>query len=142
MTTFMVAVLMLAGAQAAPDWSRVSSLSSGANVRVETSAGSVTGQFISATADAITLRLSARESTFSRANITKVQLRTGKSHRLRNAGIGFVAGLALGAVAYKATCSGSCLAEGAVAWTVPLELAGAITGAALPSGGWQTIYER
>jgi hypothetical protein len=142
MTTLMLAVVLLAGAQATPEWARVTSLQGGAEIRIELAAGTVSGEFLAATADAIRLRVGGRETSIDQPSVESVQLRKGKSHRGRNAGVGLLIGMGVGAVIYGATCKTSCLAEGAPVWTAPMGLAGAVTGAVWPSGGWQTIYHR
>jgi hypothetical protein len=142
MTTLVLTVLLHAAPQGAPGWPEVVALARGTEVRVQLDAGSVRGQVVDVAADTIRLRLGSDETTFDRARVRLVERQTSKPRRLRNAGIGFAAGVGVGVAAYAATCKSNCMAEGVVVWTVPLEVIGAITGAMWPSGGWQTVYRR
>ncbi|TAK17579.1 MAG: hypothetical protein EPO35_02745 [Acidobacteria bacterium] len=142
MTGVFLSLFLLVG-QTADAWSTVMALAPGRITRLDLDAGSVEGGFVSATADAITLTIKGRAETVARQRVKAVRVRSGPSHRRRNVLIGFGAGVGAGLLLQKATCSGNnCTAEAAFVYTVPLELAGALTGALVPSQSWHVIYQR
>ncbi len=143
MTALILSVLLSQAPPAGAGWTAVSALAPHTPIRVAIDAGTIEGAIVSATEDALVLTIGGRDTTLRRERIKSVRTGTGKSHRGRNALIGFGAGAAAGLVLQKATCKGNtCMAEAAFAYTVPLELAGAVGGALAPSRSWTTIYER
>ena len=111
------------------------------------------GEFRSLSDDGITLRQAAGEQTLKRTEVLRVFAK-GKSHRARNAVsgafIGAGAGLMIGLGPYyvhRNCTEGPAFACGyppnphLVEGLIPVgALAGAVIGAAMPTGRWHTVY--
>jgi len=153
----MSAILLLALAPAliarAPaNWDSVRQLAGGNEIRVTLMDGrNLRGEFQSATDDALVVATSKSQETLSRTMVTKVSCE-GKSHRLRNALIGFGAGagtgLILGAVGDANSCHSGFFGcfeplgrNGLKETVTPLgAVIGAAVGALVPTGGWRSVY--
>jgi hypothetical protein len=139
-------------AQASANWDGVRQLIAGQGVRVILTDGrTLRGKFQSATDDALMVATAKSQEALSRTMVTQVSTR-GKSHRLRNALIGFGAGagggLIVGAIADADSCHPDrllgCIGGPNVLKKVftPLgALVGGIVGAVLPTGGWRDVYQ-
>lgn len=126
---------------ASGSWTAVTQLVGGTELRVELDAGSVTGRFLKATPSTLTLSVNGRETSIATERVGRIARRP-PPHRSRHLGIGLVAGLIVGGVAYSQHCD-NCMSEGAAPFTAPSMGAGALIGAMLPAQhGWETIYER
>lgn len=128
------------------DWSVVKQLSQDRQIRIVLNeAKSYTGEFRSATDDAIFVRVRTGDQTFSRTSIRSISSK-GRGHRGRNALIGAAigAGVGLGIGAAIDRCPANsivCTGNKGKAIGAPLfALVGAAIGAVLPSGRWQAIY--
>jgi hypothetical protein len=139
-------------AQAPGNWDSVKQLAGGKEIRVTLMDGrNLRGEFQSATDDALMVATSKSQETLSRTMVTKVSSK-GKSHRLRNALIGFGAGagvgLILGAVGDANSCHPGLLGcfeplgrNGLKETVTPLgAVIGGAVGALLPTGGWRSVY--
>jgi hypothetical protein len=126
---------------AAQSWDRLSELRPGDRIRVlDTTGETRTGEFVSSTADSLSIRTRRAESTLSRSSIRRVQVSGGK-RRVRNLAIGAAIGLGLGLLADNSLGrylrnEGLDIARPAT-YAVPIG-AGAGIGAALPA--YRTVY--
>ena len=124
-------------------WDRVKQLSPGQEILVvQNNAQSFQGSLQSVSDDSVVIRLPTREQTVAKNDILRVSAR-GRSHRLRNlglgAGIGFGAGAGIGAAAgnpHEFFGRDATTLFGAVVGLA----GGAAVGAALPTGGWHEVY--
>ena len=143
MTALLLLSALLMQTPVGGGWTDVMALAPNASIRIRLDAGAVTGEFVSATPDTLIVCVNGRDVPIKRASIKAVDRAKGKSHRLRNTGIGFISGVGAGLLLQKAVCEGNnCMAEAAFVYTVPLELIGAIAGAAAPAQSWQAVYRR
>jgi len=146
MTSIRALVLLLLSSLALPaqpaDWAVVKLLAPGTQVRVE-AGHRRSGPILSVTDEAIVLRSGGQEQTFTRAQVTRVDVKK-RGHRKRNALIGAAAGAGAGAglAAAAASCGGDCIGSQAVEIGAPigLGLIGAAIGAVIPTGGWRELY--
>jgi len=147
----MVALLAVAAsmlsAQSVTEWSAVKALNPGARIRVETAPRKLSGEFRSASDDALVLRAGAGEETVVRSQVTRIAVRK-PGHRKRNAiiglGVGAGVGLGVGAAA-RSHCTGFCInpvSNGVVvgAGAAAGGLVGVVVGAIIPTGGWRDLY--
>ena len=115
----------------------------GGPIRVTLDAGRLEGELLGVSERSISIRVSNTDRTFDRVRVMRLERREKDRSRLKQAGIGFVIGVGAGLVLQRATCKEElCMAEATFAYTVPLELTGALVGAALPNTRWQTVYVR
>jgi hypothetical protein len=128
------------------DWDTVKQLSQGQQIQIVLNdAKSYSGEFHSATDDAISVHMSTGDQTFNRPSIRRISSK-GRGHRGRNALIGAAigAGVGLGIGAAIDRCPANsivCTGNKGKAIGAPLfALVGAAVGAVLPSGQWQAIY--
>jgi hypothetical protein len=101
MTSFALALTLLAGAQIASGWTHVTALTTGAEIRVELDAERVYGQFRSANAGGLTLRADGRDRTNDRVRVAEVWTAIRRPDK-KTGGLliaGGVAGMILGAIA-------------------------------------------
>ena len=142
MTSMLLAILLLQ-TPSAGEWSAVTTLTVGSPIRLTLDAGKLEGSILGTTAQSITIRISNTDRTFDRGRVVRVERREKDRSRLKQAGLGFAIGVGAGLVLQRTTCKDEmCMAEATFAYTVPLELTGALIGSALPSARWQTIYVR
>ena len=131
------------GATQAESWDIVRSLTSGQEIRVETTDRKVRGSLLSVSQSSLSLSTDTSEVNIPRSDVMRVFVR-GKSHRLRNALIGAGIGAACGIVVTStlgvliANESGENIAAEAI--SLPTAI-GAGIGAVLPTGGFQKIYD-
>ena len=127
-------------------WANLNQLSAGQQIQVVLNdAKSYRGRFQSVSEDTLTVRLETGEQSFDRKSVLRVSAKAG-SHRLRNAAlgglIGIAAGAGIGAAAGRSakgftkintnvdTGAGAIIGLGA----------GVGVGAALPAAAWRTFY--
>jgi hypothetical protein len=138
-------------AQSRNNWDVVKQLAAGQEIHVILTDGrDFRGVFLSANDDALTVENFNSQEMLSRTMVSKVSSR-GKSHRLRNAlvgfGVGAGVGLIVGAIGDAESCHPArffgCIAgpnilkEG----LTPLgALVGGIVGAVVPTGGWHDVF--
>jgi len=129
------------------DWGNLKQLSSGQQIEVVLNdAKSYRGRFKSVSQDILIVRSETGEQSFDRNSVLQVSAKAG-SHRLRNAILGGVIGIAAGAGIGAATgksCT-NCFkkineAVGAGAGAIIGLGASAGVGAALPAAAWRTVY--
>jgi hypothetical protein len=138
-------------------WDNLKSLTPAQEIRVVMkNHKSYQGGFESFSDDGITLRRAAGEQTLPSKDILRVSWK-GQNHRARNAAIGAVvgagAGLGIGLADYIAIRNQTictpvlfgCVYSSNSHWGIILltsvgALAGAVIGAAVPTGGWHTVY--
>jgi hypothetical protein len=134
--------------QVPSNWAGVKQLPAGSEVRVKMSDGrKVVGAFQSATDDDLLVQTPKSRETLTRMTIAKVSTK-GRSHRLRNALIGFGGGagvgLIVGAVSDSRCPKSGCFAVGKnlgkEVFTPLGALIGVTVGALLPTGGWHDLY--
>lgn len=136
---FMAAPLGAANPPASTaNWNNLKALAPGDNVRVVlNNMKSYRGKFQSFADNAIVVRLSTGDQTFTRDSILRVSTK-GQSHRLRNALIGAAIGAGIGAAVGAAQSNSGAYVIG---YYVPsLAAAGAVGGAVVPTGGWHDVY--
>ena len=147
LAAFIFGAFGLAGQSPARNWTTVTTLAPGTDVRVEVSGQSATrGRLERVTDDSVVLTTAQSQQTFSRQQIVRISQRKN-GHRVRNAligaGIGAGAGLGIGLAAGRCTqlcivspglIRGSLAGAGAVV--------GAFVGVVLPSGGWKEVYKQ
>jgi hypothetical protein len=126
------------------DWGAVKQLSQGQQIQIMLNdAKSYSGEFRSATDDAISVHMSTGDQTFNRPSIRRISSK-GRGHRGRNAligaAIGAGAGLGIGAAMCPANSIGCTGNQGKAIGAPLFALVGAAVGAVLPSGRWQAIY--
>jgi hypothetical protein len=136
-------------------WDHLKSLTPGQEIRVVmNNFKSYQGEFRSLSDDGITLRQAAGEQTLARKDILRVSQKKGHNHRARNAVIGAAVGAGVGlgiGVSYYLrprnctegplfSCAGPSNLDLAKILTPVGALAGAAIGAAIPTGGWHTVY--
>ncbi len=144
-------LLLLATAvfgQAPSNWASVKQLAAGSEIRVNMTDGrKIVGTFQSATDDDLLVQTPKSQQTLARITIAKVSTK-GRSHRLRNALVGFGGGagvgLIVGAVSDSRCPQGGCFAVGKnlgkEVFTPLGALIGVTVGALLPTGGWHNLY--
>jgi len=124
------------------NWDNLKGLAPGDDIHIVLNdKKSYEAKFQRASDQAIVVRLATGEQTFPRENVLRVSTK-GKSHRLRNAGLGAAIGVGLGAITAASTSKNDSEAQ-AIGWTVIpplLGAAGAGVGASLPTGGWHDVY--
>jgi hypothetical protein len=128
------------------DWTRVTNLPIGSEIRVALDTGkSYRGQLQNVAPDSLIVVAAASPETLPRAQIKKIATKAD-SRRLRNTliglGIGAGAGLGLGAGS-DASCNPHCLGGNNIGKEVltPIgAIVGAIVGVAWPTGRWHEIY--
>src|SRR6185503_13270468 len=117
-------------------WDRLANLRAGDQLEVVTAAGAGKGAFVSSSTESLTIRDSAGERKFPRAEIVRVTARS-QSRRLRNLLIGVGAGVAIGLITDQ-TLGTRIRNENSsdpvlsLLWVVPIGI-GAGVGAAIPS---------
>jgi hypothetical protein len=138
-------------------WDNLKSLTPGQEIRVVmNNVSSHQGEFVSLSDDGITLRQAAGDQTRAREGILRVSQNRGRNHGSRNtliglavgAGAGLVAGTAANHVIWShvncdegpACCSGPPNPHWGIILTPVGFLAGALVGAAIPTGGWHDVY--
>jgi hypothetical protein len=126
-------------------WDNLKTVTPGAKIQIVLKdQKSYVGKFQTASDAAIVVRLETGDQTFSRQDVLRVSTK-GKSHRLRNAligfGVGAGVGLGLGA-AGDSSCGGNCFFPklGEEVFTPVGAIIGAGVGAALPTGRWHEVY--
>lgn len=146
-----ILLLLLATAmvgQTPSNWASVKQLPRGGAIRVKMSDGrKIVGRFQSATDDDLLVQTPKSKETLTRMAIAKVSTK-GRSHRLRNALIGFGGGagvgLIVGAVSDSRCPKGGCFPVGRnlgkEVFTPLGALIGVTVGALLPTGGWHDLY--
>jgi hypothetical protein len=144
-------LLLLATAvfgQAPSNWASVKQLAAGSEIRLNMTDGrKIVGAFQSATDDDLLVQTPRSPQALTRMTIAKVSTK-GRSHRLRNALIGFGGGagvgLIVGAVADNGCPKGGCFPVGKnlgkEVFTPLGALIGVTVGALLPTGGWHELY--
>lgn len=143
MTALLLSALLLQTPPQLGQWEDVMVVPPDTIIQVQLDAGSITGIFVSATPDTLVLHAGRRDATIDRTRVKLVSRTAGKPRRGRNALIGLGSGAVAGLVWQKASCKGNmCMAEAAVAYTLPLQLVGTLAGALAPSQSWTTIYKR
>jgi len=130
-------------------WENLRRLAPGQQIRIVLNdAMSYVGQFQSASGAGIVVRLSDSDRTFERENVLRISA-PAKSHRGRNALIGFGVGAGAGIAAGVAApelgqgkcAQGSCVnAASAAVGGVLGAVIGAGLGAVIPTGRWQDVY--
>ncbi len=123
-------------------WSNLSGLQVGQKIQVvEMTSKKHSGNFVSVSDSAISLKNAAGEEAVQKQDVRSVKLMKGK-HRLRNsmigAGVGAGAGAGIGAGAWESNGYVGGKGDGAAIGAVLGGLSGAIVGALLPSH--ETIY--
>ena len=116
-----------------------------ADVQVRLDSGvTYRGAFKKADEGSVTIEVGRHDMSFDRNRITRVAVNRGTHHRKRNTAIGLLAGMLVGAAIQQAHCDPqqTYCPEGAPAGALPGMAAGALVGAALPSGDWQVVYRR
>lgn len=143
MTGLLLSVVVFGLTQGAK-WVPVTHIAPRADVHVLLESGATyRGRFVTADDQSITIAVGRNPIHVQQDAIRRVSVNRGTHHRRRNAVIGLLAGMVLGAAVYQARCSPrSYCAEGTPAGALPGMAAGAIVGAALPSGDWQVVYRR
>ena len=129
------------------DWSAVSSLAPGSEVRVFLAGGrTLRCSLEAATADSLTIDVSSGREVHQRQDIRRVQLkRQGRRlrHMLVGLGIGAGAGLAAGAGLDRSRSGDyyNVVPNAGVMVLTPLgAIVGAVIGVAWPAGGWRDVY--
>ncbi len=128
----------------ADSWDLLKSLRPGDAIRVMDASGNRTGRFVKWSAEAITMEKGKSEVALERAQVERVQVKSG-ARRARNAAIGGAIGLALGVLAdqtlgrYARNETGE--TTGARVATV-MAPAGLFAGIAALTSGWRTVYRR
>jgi hypothetical protein len=144
MTALVLSLMALASMQDAA-WSPVMQIAPRADVQVRLDSG-VThrGAFNRADERSVTIDVGRHEIGLERNRITRVAVNRGTHHRKRNTAIGLLAGMLVGAAISQARCDPqqTYCPEGSPAGALPGMAAGALVGAALPSGDWQVVYRR
>ena len=131
------------GAAQTESWDIVRGLTSGQEIRVETTDRKVRGSLLTASESQLSISTKSSQENIPRADVMRVFVR-GKSHRLRNTLIGTGVGVAVGIAitgtlgALIANESGESIAAEAI--TLPAAI-GAGIGAVLPTGGFKKIYD-
>ena len=144
-------LLLLATAvfsQGPSSWANVKQVGLGSEIRVTMTDGrKIVGAFQSAGDDDLLVQTAKSRETLTRITIAKVSTK-GRSHRLRNALIGFGGGagvgLIVGAISDGRCPKGGCFAVGKnlgkEVFTPLGALIGVTVGALLPTGGWYDLY--
>ncbi|MGI8746385.1 MAG: hypothetical protein ACR2NN_28170 [Bryobacteraceae bacterium] len=133
----------------AQSWNNVTSLSTGAEIRIAgPHSGSLRGTLQSVTDDALVLNSSSGTETFTRQQVTRVSVKK-PGHRARNTliglGVGAGAGLGIGAAADHSCASKGCFFGPNFSKAILTPFAagvGALVGALIPSGRWREIYKQ
>lgn len=123
-------------------WTNLRQMKPGQQIRIVLNdARSYTGRFQSADDKAIMLRSHGTDRTLGRSEVRRVTVRSG-GHRARHVVIGAAIGVGAGVGAGAAIGSSSYVTRSkAIAVAAPaLGVLGAAIGAAVPSGGWTTVY--
>ena len=127
------------------NWDNLKTLNPGAKTQIVLKdQKSYVGKFQTASDAAIVVRSETGDQTFSRQDVLRIST-NGKSHRLRNALIGFGVGAGVGlgvGAAGDSSCGGNCFFPklGEEVFTPVGAIVGAGVGAALPTGRWHDVY--
>lgn len=133
----LVLSLLLLAIPRDTSWNDVVALTPGSAVRLRLDAGTIAGDFVSASADRIVVRIRRDDVSVDRTSVTRLERRITGSSRGRNMDIGLGLGLAAGLIRAAVTRdSGLGLAMGAL----PFMTIGTIAGAAWPAAIWETVY--
>jgi len=101
MTSIAIALIMLTGPQVSPGWTHVTALRTGTEIRVELDAERLYGQFRSADADRLVLRVDGRDKAIDKTQVVEVWTALTTPDK-KTGGIliaGGIAGMVLGAIA-------------------------------------------
>ena len=124
------------------NWDNLKGLTPGDDIRIVLNdKKTYRAQFQSVSEESIVVRLGTGDQTFTRESILRISTK-GKSHRLRNAGLGAAMGVGLGAITAASTSRNDSEAQ-ALGWVFIPPLLGAVgagVGALLPTGGWHDVY--
>lgn len=124
-------------------WWRVEQLPRGADVQIVLDSGATyRGHLSSADARSIQLQVSTGIIPLERDRVRRVSLNRGTHKKKRNVIVGLLVGGFAGAAIHQAACgsTGPECSESAPVGFYPGAAAGAIVGAVVPSGDWETIY--
>jgi hypothetical protein len=119
-------------------------------VRVSVHSRTIRGQVQNVNDDTLTVNSGKGQEMFARQDVARVSVKK-RGHRGRNVLIGLAvgagAGAAIGAATNTTGCKGSCIfqlskGEAAGLGAVVLGGIGALVGAAIPTGGWQDVYNK
>lgn len=134
--------------QVPSNWASVKQLAAGSEIQVTITDGrKIVGAFQSATDDDLLVQTPKSPETLARLTIAKVSM-NGRSHRLRNALVGFGGGAGVGLIVGAVSDSG-CPKDGCFpvgknlgkeVFTPLGALIGVTVGALLPTGGWHDLY--
>ena len=128
------------------NWSAVTSIAPGTEVRVVAAAQKIQGRLARSTENSLVLLSQNGEQVFERQAVTRVSVKK-PSHRRRNVliglGVGTGAGLGLGLAAVPGPNQWHIVPNGAVVVTGVILGAGVGTavGALIPTGGWRVVYK-
>ncbi len=124
------------------NWDNLKGLTPGDDIRIVLNdKKTYRAQFQSVSEESIVVRLATGDQAFDRQSVLRVSTQ-GKSHRLRNAGLGAAMGVGLGAITAASTSRNDSEAR-AIGWAVLPPVFGAVgagVGALLPTGGWHDVY--
>jgi len=130
------------GKSAQANWNILKGLTPGDDIRIVLNdKKTYRAQFQSVSEESIVVRLATGDQAFDRQSVLRVSTQ-GKSHRLRNAGLGAAMGVGLGAITAASTSRNDSEAR-AIGWAVLPPVSGAVgagVGALLPTGGWHDVY--
>ncbi len=149
--TSLAALLALSAVAGQPqsmgDWSSVTGLPLGSELRVSLSGGrTLRGSLEAATPDSLTIKVSKGQEVHQRQDVRRVQLKR-PGRRLRNTlvglGVGAGAGLAVGAGLDRSRSGDmyNIVPNAGVIVLTPLgAIVGTVVGVVLPTGGWRSTY--
>ena len=131
------------------NWDNLKELAPGQQIEIVLNdAKGYKAEFQSVSDDAIVVRLKTGDQTLERQTILRISTQ-GRSHRRRNVLIGLAAGTGAGIIVGVASpelgqgkCpQGSCIDAGTASLTGAAgAAAGAVLGAAIPTGRWHDVY--
>jgi hypothetical protein len=128
------------------NWSAVTAIAPGTEVRVVAAAQKIQGRLARSTENSLVVLSQSGEQVFDRPAVTRVSVKK-PSHRRRNVliglGVGSGAGLGLGLAALPGPNQWHLVPDGAVVVTGIIFGAGVGTavGALIPTGGWRVVYK-
>jgi hypothetical protein len=139
----MSTVLSAAIAMAQTGWDRLQSIPPGRTIRVHTAKNRLEGAFVSASSDAVNLKLGdGQQISISQSDVSRVDAKSS-SHRGRNTLIGTAIGAGIG-IAFYASYGQILRNEGAKGTEAIMMIptaSGAGIGALLPTGRYKKIYD-
>ena len=126
------------------DWTVLSGLAAGTEIRVSISGGKTVRGFIQkADADSLAINATTSQETLARKDVKRVQTKR-QGHRGRNTLIGLAVGTAGGLAAGAGVDHGGGDSWfpniGKAVFTPIGAIIGTVVGVALPTGGWHEVY--